>query len=115
MAKRPRNNGTLRYGVVVHPGAAADLDGIRRRIARDIDPATADRYVGRLRGTIAGLAALPHVGNVLRAGVRPIRYIGSHDRRYTIVFVVDDALRRVTVVRIAGGGLAIALPSRPPP
>ena len=99
-----------RSRVVVRPAAERDLEEMALRIAVDYDVDTALAYVGRLRAEVASLDSFPRRGTLRRAasaGAAEVRSVPTRDRRYTIVFVVNDGQPggegTVRVARFVGG------------
>ena len=87
------------YKVILSPLALADLEQIVRYIARH-DPPVAGRLGTRLLDQAETLCDLPHRGGPVRRrpGVRKLVL-----RPYLIFYRVDDAARRVDVLRFWHG------------
>ena len=87
------------YQVILGPLALADLEQIVRYIASR-DPAAAGRLGTRLLDQAETLCRLPHRGGPVRRrpGVRKLVL-----RPYLIFYRVDDAARRVDVLRFWHG------------
>ena len=87
------------YKVILGPLALADLEQIVRYIASR-DPAAAGRLGTRLLDQAETLCRLPHRGGPVcrRPGVRKLLL-----RPYLIFYRVDDAVRRVDVLRFWHG------------
>lgn len=92
------------YRVDEKPEVFFDYVSITTHVERWTDDrALADRTVDAIRGFIRSLGALPHRGT-LRDDLRPGLHIAPFKKRTAVAFVVDDAARTVTVLRVFYGG-----------
>lgn len=98
------DEGPVLYRVETTEDAEDDLRGILHRIRRDYDLQTALRYVDRIEADIAALDLFPHRGRRLEHPRAEVRAISSHDRRYLIVFRIDEVDHLVQVFCVWGGG-----------
>lgn len=90
-----------RFEVRFLAAAAADLEELFCRIAKESSLATADRYLSRLESFCLSLSTLPARGTVVPGRVSGLRRMGF-EHRATILFRVGED--KVEILRILYGG-----------